>query len=69
MELSLRELARRRGCGPMQVSEIVRGKRSITAERSILLGLALGVSPAFWLDIQMDHDLDLAALALEKKAT
>jgi addiction module HigA family antidote len=68
MELSLRELARRMGCGPMRVSEIVRGKRSITAETSILLGRALGVSPAFWLGIQMDHDLALAALALEKKA-
>jgi len=66
--LSLRELARRMGCGPMRVSEIVRGKRSITAETSILLGRALGVSPAFWLGIQMDHDLALAALALEKKA-
>ena len=63
-----RELARRMGCGPMRVSEIVRGKRSITAETSILLGRALGVSPAFWLGIQMDHDLALAALALEKKA-
>jgi addiction module HigA family antidote len=52
----------------MRVSEIVRGKRSITAETSILLGRALGVSPAFWLGIQMDHDLALAALALEKKA-
>jgi len=68
MELSLRELARRMGCGPMRISEIVRGKRSITAETSILLGRALGVSPAFWLGIQMDHDLALAALALEKKA-
>jgi len=68
MDLSLSELARRMGCGPMRISEIVRGKRSITAETSILLGHALGVSPAFWPDIQMDHDLALAALALEKKA-
>ena len=43
---SLRELARRMGCGPMRVSEIVRGKRSITAETSILLGRALGVEAA-----------------------
>lgn len=68
MELSLWELARRMGCGPMRVPEIVRGKRSITAETSILLGHALGVSPAFWFGIQMDHDLALAALSLEKKA-
>ena len=35
---------------------------------SILLGRALGVSPGFWLGIQMDHGLALAALTLEKKA-
>jgi len=68
MGLSLRELARRMGCGPMRVSEIVRGKRAITAETSILPGRALGVSPVFWLGIQMDHDLAMAAIALNKKA-
>lgn len=68
MGMSIRELARRMGCGPMRVSEIARGKRSITAETSILLGEALGVSPAFWLGVQADHDLAKAAIALKKAA-
>jgi addiction module HigA family antidote len=68
LDLSLRELSRRMSCGPTRISEIVHGKRSITAETSILLGNALGVSPAFFLGLQMDHDLALAALALQKKA-
>jgi antitoxin HigA-1 len=68
LSISLRELSRRMGCGPMRVSEIVRGKRSITAESSILLGRALGVSPAFFLGLQMDHDLAKAAIALQKRA-
>lgn len=66
--LSLREIARRMGCGPMRLSEIVRGKRAVTAETSILLGHALGVSPAFFLGLQMDHDLAKAAIAMRKKA-
>jgi addiction module HigA family antidote len=46
--LSIRDLSRKMGCGPMTVSEIVRGKRSVTARTSILLGRALGVSPSFF---------------------
>jgi len=68
LAISLRELARRMGCGPMRVSEIVRGKRSITAETSILMGRALDVSPAFFLGLQMDHDLAKASIALQKRA-
>jgi antitoxin HigA-1 len=66
--ISLRELARRMGCGPMLVSEIVRGKRSVTARTSILLGRALGISPAFFLGLQMDHDLAREAMKLQKSA-
>jgi len=68
MGISLRELARRMNCGPTRLSEIVHGKRSITAETSILLGNAIGVSPSIFLGLQMDHDLALATLALQKKA-
>lgn len=68
LNISLRELARRVGCAPMAISEIVRGRRSITARMSILLGRTLGVSPAFFLGLQMDYDLARAALDLEKKA-
>jgi len=56
------------GCGPMAVSEIVRGKRAVTARTSILLGRSLGISPTFFLGLQMDHDLAKAALELRKKA-
>ncbi len=60
--LSVRELARRMGCDPSRVSAIVRGKRSITADTSLMLGKALGVSPQFWIGIQCDHDLAKSAL-------
>ena len=67
--LSLRELARQMGCGPARISEIVRGKRTITAETSILLGRALGVSPGFFLGLQFDYDLACAALKLNQRGS
>ena len=68
MGLTIRDLARKMGCGPMTVSEIVRGKRSVTARTSILMGNALGISPAFFLGLQMDHDLACAAISMGKAA-
>jgi addiction module HigA family antidote len=61
------ELAQQMGCGPARISEIVRGKRTITAETSILLGRALGVSPGFFLGLQFDYDLACAALRLRHR--
>jgi len=66
--LTHRELARRMGVSPMRVSEIVRGKRSITADTAIKLGKVLGTSARFWMNLQTNYDLAIAALALGRKA-
>ncbi len=43
---------------PMQrINEIVRGKRGITPQTAWLLAQALGTTPEFWLNLQMQHDL------------
>ena len=52
----------------MRVSEIVRGKRSITADTAIKLGKVLGTSARFWMNLQTNYDLAIAALALGRKA-
>src|SRR5690242_12654480 len=39
------------------MSEILRGKRSITAETALRLGIYFGVEPEFWLRLQADYDL------------
>ncbi len=62
MGLSVRELARRMGCVPMRVSDILRGKRGVTAETALMLARALNTSPRFWLNMQATHDLAKAAL-------
>jgi len=43
---------------PIQrVNKIVRGKRRITSEMAWLFAEALGTSPEFWLNLQMNYDL------------
>ena len=43
---------------PLQrVSEIVRGKRGVSAETAWLFSAALGTTPEFWINLQAQHDL------------
>jgi addiction module HigA family antidote len=53
MALALRVPARR-------INEIVHGKRRITADTALRLARYFGMSPRFWLGLQMDYDLDVA---------
>jgi plasmid maintenance system antidote protein VapI len=45
---------------PTRVSEILRGKRGITAETALRLSRFLGGSPRFWLNLQAQYDLEVA---------
>ncbi len=42
-----------------RISEIVSGKRAITADAALRLGKYFGVSPEAWLDLQSDCDLHM----------
>jgi antitoxin HigA-1 len=42
---------------PQKINDIVNGKRGITADTALRLGLATGTTPEFWLSLQMDYDL------------
>ena len=45
------------GVSRRSVNEIVRGRRSITAEMAIRLSKVLGTSAEMWLGLQADYDL------------
>lgn len=47
-----------------RINEIVHGKRRITADTALRLARYFGMSPQFWLGLQMDYDLDIATDAL-----
>ena len=67
MELSQNRLALAIGVPPRRINEIVLRKRSITADTALRLGCYFGMSPQFWLGLQMDYDLDVTADNLEKR--
>lgn len=66
-------LAQATGLPQTRISEIVRGKRSITTETALRLSRALGVDDRFWINIQSDYDIevehDLHGAELDKVTT
>lgn len=57
MGLSQAELARAAGVTPACISEIVNGKRAVSAEVDLRLSRYFGLSEGYWLRLQMTHDL------------
>ena len=61
MDLSQNRLALALGVPPRRINEIVLGKRGITADTALRLARYFNMSPQFWLGLQMDYALDVAA--------
>ncbi|BDF99893.1 transcriptional regulator [Actinomyces oris K20] len=55
------------GVPPRRINEIVHGKRAVTADTALRLGKYFGVSAQFWLNLQTQYDLDVAADRLSKQ--
>ena len=60
--LSATALALKLRVPPNRISDIVRNKRAITAETALRLSRAFGTSAEFWLNLQSNYDLRLAAM-------
>ena len=58
--VSMNALARDIDVPPNRISEIVNGKRAISANTALRLVKCFGVSPEIWLGLQIDYDLRLA---------
>lgn len=41
-----------------RISQIIKGKRSITADTALRLSIYFGNSPKFWLGVQDDYDIE-----------
>jgi addiction module HigA family antidote len=61
MELSQNRLALDIRVSARRINEIVHGKRRITADTALRLARYFGMSPQFWLGLQMDYGLDVAS--------
>ena len=59
LDISINQLARDLSVPPNRVSEIVNGKRAITADTALRLQRYFGVEAQFWLNLQTEYDLRL----------
>ena len=58
--LSARRLAAEIDFAPNRVTEIIRGRRDVSADTAIRLSRRFGTTPQFWLNLQDAHDLSKA---------
>ena len=57
MDISINQLSRDLAVPPNRISEIVNGKRGITADTALRLERYFGVEAQFWLNLQTEYDL------------
>ena len=60
LDMSAARLGRILGVPTNRVTQILAGKRSITADTALRLGRWFGTGPQFWLNLQQLYDLRLA---------
>jgi addiction module HigA family antidote len=60
MDISQYKLAKELHVSPIRVSEIIRGKRSITADTAIRLSRYFKMEAKFWMNLQATYDLEIA---------
>jgi antitoxin HigA-1 len=61
--LSINGLARDLRVPTTRMSEIVDGRRSITADTALRLARYFDMTPQFWMNLQAEYDLDVATHA------
>jgi addiction module HigA family antidote len=57
LKISQYRLAKDIRVPPIRISEIVRGKRAITADTALRLGKYFKTTPQFWMNLQNHYDL------------
>ncbi|PXA05271.1 addiction module antidote protein, HigA family [Coraliomargarita sinensis] len=65
MGLSQAELARRTGIPASRLTEIIKGRRAITAETALALGIFFNMEAQFWMNLQSHSDLRRAQMEKE----
>ena len=66
-ELSAYKLSKDIGIPQTRISEIIKGRRRITADTALRLSHYFGTSPKFWLGLQDDYDLEEEELAKKEE--
>lgn len=61
-EIKQKVFAKEMGIPATVLNELIKGKRSITADSAILLEASLGIDAKFWMDFQTQYDLNVASI-------
>jgi addiction module HigA family antidote len=67
MGISRYRLAKNAKLPQTRIAEIVKGRRSITAETALRFARFFGNSPRFWMNLQSEYELRKAKRKLQKK--
>jgi addiction module HigA family antidote len=65
MNISAYKLAKEIFLDQTRISEIIRGKRSITIDTALRFSKFFGNSPEFWINIQTQYDMEIKKIELE----
>ena len=60
LNMTATELARELGVPTNRITDIIRGRRGISADTALRLARWFGTSPQFWLNLQQIYDLRIA---------
>jgi addiction module HigA family antidote len=60
LQISVNRLAIELHVPATRMNEVARGRRAITADTALRLGRFFGTSPQFWMNLQTNHDLEVA---------
>lgn len=67
MGVTARQLAADIDVSPSRISEIINGKRPITADTAVRLGLFFSMESRFWLNLQSEFDMRITTRELTSK--
>ena len=57
MGITARQLASDIDVSPSRISEIVHGKRPISADTALRFGIFFSMEPRFWMNLQSEYDM------------
>ena len=67
MGISARQLAANIDVSPSRISDLVHGRRPITADTALRLGLFFSMEPRFWLNLQTEYDMRVTKRTQQEK--
>jgi antitoxin HigA-1 len=67
MGISQNQLAKDINVPANRISQIIHGKREISADTALRLGRYFGIEPEFWLNLQLHYNMKIAISKVGKK--